>query len=425
MSALAQILAQKGHKVSGSDRNNNFELKRKLEDLGIKITGQDGSGINKKIDRVVISRAIEEGNPDLVKAKGLSLSIFLRQDILREIFGTNPGIAVAGTSGKTTVVGMIAVIFDSIGIDMTVINGGIIKNYNNNVKVGKAPFYCIETDESEGNLKGFYPRIGVLTNIGKDHMSHRKLLKVYKEFADGISDTLILNSDYKAVFSNSKKTITFGVSRDSDIRAENIRFFPDYSLFKVRGHEFRIKAPGLYNIYNALAAIAVTSAWGVSLRDAARGLVLFKGIKRRFEIISRKNGVRVIIDYAHNPDKIRAVLETARIGAKRLIAIYQPHGFGPVRMFFKELADVFSACLDNNDCLFMPEIYYAGGLVTKDISSKDIIDEVRRKNNKLIAEYFHNREDIAKKVHSIKEPGDTVIVMGARDESLLAFARDL
>lgn len=424
MSGLAQVLVHEGHTVTGSDRHQDSELLRRFKKLGIKIFKQDGSGINPELDRVIISRAIENDNPDLVKTKKLNLPVSYRQDVVKELFRINSGIAVAGTSGKTTVVGMIGSIFDRVGQDLTIVNGGIIKNYANSVRIGRVPYYCVETDESEGNLKGFCPDIGVLTNIGKDHMSRRKLIRVYKDFANEVKDTLIMNADNNFNVSKIKK-ITYGICNDADIIASDIQCFPDYSVFKIERYKVKLSVPGLYNVYNALAALGVAKVWGIPISTAIKGLQRFKGIRRRFEILGNRNGIRIIDDYAHNPDKIKATLDTARLGAERIIAIYQPHGYKPTRMFFDELVDVFANNLTEKDFLFMPEIFYAGGTVKKDISSRNVIDEVKKRNRKVQLKYFPKRNDIVSEVQSILQPGDTVLIMGARDNSLSELGRSL
>lgn len=422
MSGLAQILVHEGHTVTGSDRESDSGLFRKLEKLGVIIYKQDGAGINPEIDMVVISRAIEDDNPDLVKAKKLKLPISYRQDVLKELFSSKSGIAVAGTSGKTTVVGMIGSIFDGAGKELTIINGGVIKSYGNNVRIGKLPYYCVETDESEGDLKGFYPKIGVLTNIGLDHMPRNKLIKVYKDFAREIKDALVINADTNMKV-HKKNKITYSIYNDSDLKAIDIQLLPSGSVFRVGRRRIKLQVPGLYNIYNALAALGAARAWGISISNAAGGLAKYKGIKRRFELIGETNGVSVIDDYAHNPDKIKAALDTARIGAKRIVAIYQPHGYKPTRMFLNELVDVFANNLGKQDFLFMPEIYYAGGTVKKDISSKDVIDGVKKKNSTINVKFFPQRESIIAEVRSTTRPGDTVLIMGARDRSLSEYVR--
>lgn len=413
MCGLAHLLIHEGINVSGSDRSydrgENIELFNKLKAMGIKIYPQDGSGVGKGISKVIISRAIEEDNPDLIMAKRLKIPISYRQDELKKIFRKYSGIAVAGTSGKTTVVGMIGCIFDTAGQDVTVVNGGIMKNYVTkkdigNVHIGRLPYFCVETDESEGDLKGYAPDIGVITNIGLDHMSSDRLKMVYSDFAREVRGKLIMGGD---------------------IKAEGIELYPSYSIFRVDGKRIRLNTPGLHNVYNALSAIGVAYVWGILSSQIVKGLEKFEGIECRFEVVSNHNGIRVIDDYAHNPDKISAALQTAHIGEGRVIAVYQPHGYGPTRMFLKELAQAFAGDLREKDFLFIPKIYYAGGKVKKDVSSGDLAREIKRRNKSLHVEYIPERDDIKTKIKKFARRGDTVLIMGARDNTLHNWARGI
>lgn len=409
MSGLAQVYLHEGISVSGSDRSydrgENLEIFKKLQKLGVRLFPQDGRGVGVGVDNVIISRAIEEDNPDLIMAKRLKIPVSYRQDELKKIFRRNSGIAVAGTSGKTTVVGMIACIFDCAGQDITVVNGGIMKNYVTkddigNVHIGRLSYFCVETDESEGDLKGYKPHIGVITNIGPDHMSMRMLKNVYRDFIKEIRGKLITSEC---------------------IKVEGIELYPSYSIFKVDGRRIKLNVPGVHNIQNAICAVGVAYEWGIPIRRIAEGLENFRGIKRRFEVLVEKDGVRVIDDYAHNPDKIGASLKTAHIGRGRVIAVYQPHGYKPTRMFLRELAEVFSKGLGEEDLLFIPDIYYAGGSVEKDISSKDLVKAINRKN----VEYIPHRDDIKQRIRQIVRSGDTILVMGARDSTLSEWARGI
>jgi UDP-N-acetylmuramate--alanine ligase len=406
MSALAQVLAHGGIEVCGSDRGydqgENSVLFSKLKGLGVKLYPQDGSGTNSGIDKMIISRAIENDNPDIIVAQKLKIPIVYRQDELKKIFRENSGIAVAGTSGKSTVVGMISCILPRINI----INGGIIKNYETkdmigNVRFGKDSCFCVETDESEGDLSGYFPKIGVITNIGKDHMDQKETIKVYEEF---------------------KKEVTGKLIEDISLRqCRDIKLFPSYSLFKMERQKYRLNIPGVHNIYNAVAAIKASRAFGADVEEIKKGLENFKGIKRRFELVAHKKGVRVIDDYAHNPDKIKAALCTAKLGKGRVIAVYQPHGFGPLRMFLNELSCVFSKNIRKCDFTFISDVYYAGGSVNKDISSEDLVKKINKTN----VRYVPNRQDILNQIKRITKSGDTILVMGARDVTLSDLAKKI
>ena len=431
MNALAQVLAARGDGVSGSDRSfdrrENVALLYKLHRLGINLYPQDGSGIGNDISKIIVSRAVEDGNADLKKGEDLGIPVGYRQDELKKIFREHPGIAIAGTSGKTTVVGMLACIFESAGVDIKIVNGGIMKNYAvganiGNVIWGGLDYYCVETDESEGDLKGYYPRIGVLTNIGRDHMPGDRLVPIYREFIGEVKDILVINNDID-IDTGGKRKITFSVDGTSaDIEARITEIRPEYSLFSVDGFSFRLYAPGIHNIYNAAAAISVAYAWGISVHDVREGLRRFGGIAGRWEVLGGVNGVKVIDDYAHNPDKVKAAFEAAALEKRRVMAVYQPHGYGPTKMFLPEMAKVFAEYLGQDDFLFVPEIYYAGGTVAKDVSSADLVAAIKKINGLLNVYTAPQRDNIVRALACLLTYGDTVLVMGARDATLHQWA---
>ena len=433
MNALAQVFIRQGAHVSGSDRSydrgENKELFQKLKKIGVELYLQNGSGINRKIDKVIVSRAVENHNPDFLQAKKYQIPISYRQDELKNIFRKKSGIAVAGTCGKSTVVGMIGCILHNAGRRISVINGGIVKNYETksdigNVRISNNTIFIIETDESEGNLDGYFPKIAVLTNIGCDHVPENQLRKIYKKFINFAKERIIINNQIKIPVKRNI-SVSFGVFGDADLKPEEIKLYPNYSVFKLKNIKVRIGLPGLHNVENALASIAACRACGVSLEKCAEGVAKFKGIKRRFELVYKKDNIRVIDDFAHNPDKIQAALKTAKIADGRVIAIYQPHGYRPTKMFLNQLADVFTSCLSKNDFLFLPEIYFAGGTAEKDISSKDLVREIKKRNRFLRVKYVKNRIEILRIIDKIIKHGDTVLIMGARDNTLSDFAKQV
>ena len=459
MSALAQLLKHSGCEVTGSDRSYGTgaadELINKLINSGIKIFAQDGGAISSDIEKIIISRAIEDDNPELLKAKEYGIEVCYRQDVVKEIIRKRKSIvphqllsphpkngyekvycnnwcgtiAIAGTNGKTTVTGMVGSVFDGAEKNITILNGGIMKNYVSdncvgNVRVGSDPIICVETDESEGDLTGYNPSIGVITNVGNDHLSMEELIKVYQDFAKEVKDFLVLNNDNKCNVEH-KNIFTFGINNDADFKAVDIKLFDSYSTFKLKNKEVRVPVPGIHNVGNALAALSCAHLCGLKLDQAIDGLNNFKGIGQRYEVIGDNKGVTVISDYAHNPDKIRASLETAKISSERIIAVYQPHGFAPTKMFLDELSDSFSKGLRKNDILFISDIFYAGGTADKSISSEDLVKEIKRKNPVIIAKYIPQRKDIANEISSLSQPGDTILVMGARDHALKPWAESL
>ncbi|MEW6096448.1 MAG: UDP-N-acetylmuramate--L-alanine ligase [bacterium] len=431
MSALAQILVARGMKVSGSDRyydsGLNITLFDKLISVGISMFRQDGSGVEGKVDRVVVSTAIEEDNLDIKKAKAQNIPIIKRAELLAEIFNpAKQGIAITGTSGKTTVTAMIGFILHQLGLALTIINGGIMLNFSNdnclgNAIIGNTELIVIEADESDGSSSLYQPAIGVITNINLDHKPLNELEGIFADFAKNTRQTLILNADCTRCMKIKDKAITFGIKNKAEIFPKELCLEKSYMI--IEDTSFHLPLLGVHNVYNTLAAIAVVKALGVKLKEISEVLGKFKGIKRRLQFIGEQKGIKVIDDYAHNPDKIKATLQTLKLQFPRLIAIFQPHGFAPTRLLKEEFIQTFKEELRRQDILFMPEIYYAGGTVTKDISSNDIITPLQKEG--LQAYYFAHREEILSQLIEKAKPKDGIVIMGARDDTLSEFCLNI
>ncbi|GAX61685.1 UDP-N-acetylmuramate-alanine ligase [Candidatus Scalindua japonica] len=432
MSALAQITKSQGHFVGGSDRRNDKkqtpEVFHKLESQGIKLSPQDGTGVDNETDFIVISSAVEEDNPDLQVAKQENIQIIRRSDLLSSLFNNKKhGIAIGGSNGKTTVCGMTSWILDSAGHDPTVVGGGYVKNVVTDKLLGNSRFgnsetIIIEADESDGSLIKYIPKISVITNISKDHKTVEELGDLFSKFAENTSDTVIINENCAhqiKINNNSKKVLKFGEDSVSDIIASEISCNAFGSRFKIKESDFEINIPGLYNVHNALAAIAAAQAEGVSDTEIKQALKTFKGTKRRMDVVGEKNGIKVIDDYAHNPKKVQAAIDAVRLISERLIIVFQPHGYGPTEFMKEELIAAFAGKLLPTDVLFMPEIFYAGGTANKKISSSDIIKELKKRGKN--AFFVPDREDIVTEVEKRATQNNCVIVMGARDDSLTDF----
>ena len=433
MSALAQITKSQGHFVGGSDRRNDNrqtpEVFHKLESQGIRLFPQDGTGVDKKTDFIVISSAVEEDNPDLKIAMQQNIQIIRRSDLLGRLFNNKHGIAIGGSNGKTTVCAMTSWILDKAGHDPTVVGGGYVINFITdkslgNSKCGRSETVVIEADESDGSLIKYTPKVSVITNISRDHKTVEELGELFSKFAENTSDTVIINencSPFMKINNSSAKIITFGEGSSSDVCASQVSCNPFGSRFKIKDNDFEINVPGLYNVYNALAAIAVAETEGVSNLETKKALKTFKGTKRRMEVIGEANGIKVIDDYAHNPRKIQAAIDTVRLISERLIVVFQPHGYGPTEFLREELVSAFAEKILPSDTLLMPEIFYAGGTASKRISSKDIIKEL--KDGGVNAFFVPDRDGIVAEVKQRAVPHDSVLVMGARDDSLTDLCR--
>ncbi|TVM00924.1 MAG: UDP-N-acetylmuramate--alanine ligase [Candidatus Brocadia sp. WS118] len=435
MSAIAQVLREQGHRVSGSDRNFDKHITTdvffKLADQGISLHLQNGSGIDENTDFVIVSTAIEEDNPDIKKARLLNKTILKRAALLAEMFNPMQGIAIGGTNGKTTVSCMVGYILDFAGMSPTIIVGGCIKNYVHhsflgNAKAGTSTIISIEADESDGSIISYTPCISVITNVSKDHKTIEEISRMFLVLAHNTRDTLIVNADcpyLKKTDFTHKDIVTYGLCNPAAIIAKNIVHKSFQSSFTVDGHPFQINLPGRYNVSNALAAIAVARRLKVTDDTTSAALRQFKGVQRRMDIIGEVHGITVIDDYAHNPDKIVAAITATKLGCNRLIAIFQPHGFGPTNFMKEELIHAFISVLSPRDILFMPEIFYAGGTTRRNISSADIITRVNKCGKN--AFFIENRDDIipAIKYHAVA--GDCILIMGARDNTLTEFSKKI
>jgi UDP-N-acetylmuramate--alanine ligase len=433
MSALAQVMKSKGNQVTGSDRSHdralNQDLFRSLQNQGIELFPQDGSGVKEDTDWVVVSTAIEEDNPDIKKARSLTVPILHRAKLLSEIFNPSFGIAVGGTSGKSTVTGMISFILEQAHLNPTVINGGVINDFQSkawigNARLGSSTMVVIETDESDGSIVNFSPQVGVITNISKDHKDIEELSSLFGTFARSIKGCLVVNDDCPLagkIRPQGKKILTYGLTGSALVRAEKILVTSSSSQFQVNGIPFHLPLPGRHNISNALAAIAVGSYLDLDPYLMKAALERFRGIKRRLELIGKFNGISVFDDFSHNPAKIASAIETLRMAGKRLIVVFQPHGYGPTKFLLEELAAAFNQFLSPSDHLLLLNIYDAGGTAERTISSLDLLKRIKQP----MVLYCPDRESVISEVRKISQAGDAVVVMGARDDTLASFARRL
>lgn len=435
MSALAQAVRAAGHAVSGSDRayDNGESLEKfsKLKGLGMDLYPQDGSGVIESVaDVLVVSSAVEDSIPDVASAKKLGLKIQKRAELLAELVNNSRGICVGGTSGKSTVTGMIGHILSICGYSPTVINGGVMLNVKDglgNCQMGHEDITVIEADESDGSIDFYTPEIAIINNITLDHKPLSELRPLFKDFAHKAKKGVVLNSDCPESIQLKdvgNKTVTFSlVDGKADFYGHDIVALPGGIAFQVNGQKARLQVPGKHNVSNALSALATTSLLGVELRHAISALSTFAGIHRRLEVVGMQEGVTVIDDFAHNPDKIEASLNTLQEYSGRLLVMFQPHGFGPTKFLKDGLIQAFSEGLKDEDILYMPEIFYAGGSAEKSISAKDLIDAIslRGKN----ATFFEKRDDIFEEILKEVKEGDRVVIMGARDDSLTALAQKI
>ncbi len=442
MAPIASLLKGKGHKVSGSDRaydqGQTPEKFQAIKDSGFALFPQDGSGITSDVDFVVASAAVENRIPDVAVAREQNIPVLGKADILATFLNTGDSIAIAGTSGKTTVTGMTGFVLRECGSDPAMMSGGHIVNLlDEGLKAGNAMtgqgVFVAETDESDGSVELYSPFITVLNNISFDHKPMAELRRMFTELMERTRDTVIINLDDEeaAALSNiPAKLLTFSVKNDqADFYAKDIQKAVDHVAFTLvykeqgKSEDIKLHMPGLHNVSNALAAVSAAVAYGVDFDRAAQAISKFKGMKRRFEVVGTENNITVIDDFGHNPDKIAATLSTLKDFSGRVIVMFQPHGFGPTKMLKDDLIKTFKQFLDDVDILLMPEIYYAGGTADKSISSRDIINPLAESG--LNALFFEARNQIKDYIKNESQPFDRVVIMGARDDTLPAFARSI
>ncbi len=442
MLPLALILRAAGHTVAGSDRAlDQGRTAPKFDYLranGIALFAQDGSGVVSRDQILVASAAVEDTVPDVGAAIRLGAARMSRAGLLASLFNASETpIGVAGTSGKSTTVAMIALILHALGRDPTVMNGAVMKNFVSaealfaSALVGAGPAFVSEIDESDGSIALFSPKIAVLNNVSLDHKSMDELRVLFGDFI-ARAQTAVLNIDNAEVAALSARaalTMSYGFSAKADIGAENIRAarygvaFTAIDRLTGGRAEVTLKIPGRHNVSNALAAIAATVATGVRFEEAARALAEFQGVKRRFELVGEAAGVAVIDDFGHNPDKIAATLTTLREFPGRLLVMFQPHGFGPLKKMGAELIASFADHLGKEDILLMPEPVYFGGTTDRSVSSADIVAGVRQRGFE--AEALATRDECGARLLKLAREGDRIVVMGARDDTLTVFAQDL
>lgn len=423
MSALALICQKNGVYVSGSDRAyDQGRSKDKFKSLaaqGVHIHPQDGFGITKDLTALVVSSAVEDSIPDVAAAKALNIPIIKRAALLASLFNdAKIGISIAGTSGKSTVTGMVAHVLEQLNLDPTVMNGAHIKTMGSNMRVGSGPFVT-ETDESDGSIALYKPAVAVVNNIALDHKSIEELEQLFGEFIGRATKAIVLNFDDSRLKSLATKANVpvFGYTLKD---AKNLQMQVDGSIFEVWGETIHLKLPGAHNISNALACLNVCKALDIEIPKALRALETFTGIKRRMDIVGTKSGITVIDDFGHNPDKIAATLTTLKAFDGRLIIMFQPHGFGPLKLMGKHIAETFADHLGKDDILLMPEAYYAGGTADRSVTAKHVIGWAKEQG--VNAQWFEKRTAILPKILDNAQNNDRIVIMGARDDTLSDFA---
>ena len=389
MSALAQALLSLGRSVSGADRLIGSTDRahwppslERLASLGVQIFPDDGSGVDASVSRIIVSTAIEEDNPGLVKAKMLGIPVVHRAAALAEALSPFKLVAVAGTCGKSTVTAMLAHVLTACGLDPFAVNGAAVVGWNGSVRAGKGTFAVAEVDESDRSLTAFRPYAAIITNASADHYS--------KEEMDAVFDAFVK------------------VAPGPVIDGRKGRYEADSSL------------PGAHNRQNAGLALAMAVALGADEAKAREALVSFPGVERRMQLVGTCSGAEVYDDYAHNPEKLQAMISTLQERqAKGVAVVWRPHGYGPLRKMMDALAAMFSKVLRPQDRLYLLPVYDAGGTADRSVNSDALAARVKD------SVFVETPDEAVRLLKAHASAFGAIVMAGARDPGLPVMAHQL
>lgn len=434
MSAIAQYLQGAGKQVSGSDRffkeGEVNETKLKLEAEGIQCFLQNGDGITDETDLVVVSTAVESTVGEVQKAQAMNIPIIKRSELLALIAASRRTIAVGGTSGKSTTSAMLFDILEKAGKSPGIISGAglvslIKKGKIGNAAVGSGEWLVIEADESDGSIVQYKPELGLLLNVDKDHKELDVLMDVFAQFREN-SKHFIVNRTHQLAVKLSKDAQQDFSLDENEPAGYMASAFAQEGLsisFRLNNVPFHLNLLGRHNMENATAAAAVAAQIGVSLETSAEALRNYEGIYRRNQVLGRKKGVWLIDDFAHNPVKCAAAIEACQPVASKVIAWFQPHGYGPTKFLRHDFVQEIGRVLRAGDEIWMSEIFYAGGTAVKDISALDLINDLKANGHH--AFFVENRNDLVQALRPHLTDDCVLLLMGARDPSLENFGKQV
>lgn len=416
MNGMAQVLQAKGYRVTASDRlrdrHGMTSLLSALMDQGIVFYPQDGSGITTETAGVVISSAIEPDNADLRVAEACALPVWHRAEALAEVIGGDSCIAVAGTSGKTTVTGWLAWTLTELGLNPNVVNGGGILNWKQashpgNVRITGSTSWVVEVDESDRSLLYFHPAWAVITNVSRDHFALDETIALFERFATHVRNGIVTEAHVAGLLNTSGSPARLLVA--DEVPSESI--------------QLPVHLPGKHNQANARLVIAMCELLGYGRAEIISALTGFLGIERRLESVGSRHDIVVYDDYAHNPAKIEAAWEALAARHARVLGIWRPHGFGPLAALADELEALFRVLASPPHRLYMMPVYYAGGTAAKTLTSEMFVSRLNRAGIPIV--YETQYASLASRILQEAAPGDAVLVMGARDPYLPEFACSL
>lgn len=439
MSGIAEILNEMDFKISGSDISENNNTQR-LKKLGIKICiGHLKSNIN-DVDLIVVSSAVKEDNVELKEAIKQKLPIIPRAKMLAEIMRFKSSITISGSHGKTTTTSLVACLLEQANYDPTVINGGIINKYGTNAKLGSGKWIVAEADESDGSFIFLPSNICLINNIDPEHLdyyqSFKELKLAFLRYAQNVPfyGFVCLCIDHKNVKEislelNEKNLITYGISQEAKVRAENVKLIQKkdiyYTSFDLRVSlkkktmikNILIPILGNHNLRNVLGAISIAINIGINSNDIKKALLNFKGVKRRFTLVYSNNKNKVFDDYAHHPVEISATLSAMKkITKGKIITVFEPHRYTRLKELFKE----FSRCFKDSDVLFILPVFAAGERRKKNFSNLSLTKEIL-KNEKVKTFSINKKEKLFPSINKLLQPKDNVVFLGAGPITKLAY----
>ena len=431
MSGIAEVLANLGYEVSGSDLREG-PTTRRLVDLGVTLFVGHAAEQVEGCHVVVRSSAVGQDNPEIVAARDLGIPVIPRAEMLAELMRMKHGVAVAGTHGKTTTTSLLAAIFEAGGLDPTIVVGGKLNSVGTNAVLGRGEWMIAEADESDGSFLLLAPILGVVTNIDPEHLDHygsvEALHAAFLTFINKVPfyGATILCLDHPVIQallpSVTKRYVTYGFSSQAEFRAVDLAADEGIARFSVlRGEEFLgpvvLQIPGRHNVLNALAATALAMEAGIPFAVVQQALGRFEGVQRRFTIRGQGKGITVVDDYAHHPAEIEATLTAAREAyGRRVIAIWQPHRYSRVCDLHDEFMRSF------NDCalVLVMDVYAAGEAPIDGIDGESLVRELRHHGHKG-AVYTPGAPDVLRHIHSVARKGDIVITLGAGSVTQISY----
>src|SRR5215468_3525622 len=426
MSGIAEVLINLGFRVSGSDLKSSSVTDR-LQQMGVEIFEGHATENVGQPHVVVRSTAVRDDNPEIIEAHRRSIPVIPRAEMLAELMRLKPHtVAVAGSHGKTTTTSMVATVLGHAGLDPTMVVGGVVGAFGSNAHLGTSDLMVVEADESDRSFLMLTPTIAVVTNIDREHMDYYHdmddVRACFAKFVNSVpfygSSVLCLDDpNVQAIIPLlERRRMTYGLSAQADVSAHGIRYDNNFgSTFSVwRGSDvigdLSLRVPGMHNVYNALAAIAVGFELEVPFDKIVEGLHSFSGAGRRFQAKGEVNDILVVDDYGHHPTEIRATLAAAKLGSggRRIVVLFQPHRYTRTHDLMQEFARSFN----NADTLFITDIYAASEDPIEGVTAEALVSAITRFGHK-DARYVGKLEDAAAALHAHVQPGDLVLTMGA------------